>query len=191
MVNANEQAVLENLKWTNSVSNSTAAPETGVYFGSAMGAKMNWYLDVDTQVSAPTKNSDGTTSYNITVVLKNKISEDMGDAPWYIVGSDPAQRDDTDMLLDLYLYAPAGGKITNMQTNGYFTGQDYFHGDWNTMPGDQPMTRAEYAGHEVWFGMTQMLAETETTLNYTVTTAPAAQEPLKLVVTPLPDERNM
>ena len=188
----NEQAVLEDMKWTNSVSHSTTEPETGIYVGCAMGAKIDWYLDIDTEVSKPTKNADGSKTYTVTAHFKNTLSEDYAKTiSWYIVGGDQIKRTASDMPLDIYLYAPSGGTITNIQANGYFTGSDYYNGDWNTRPTDDPMTRAEYDGHEVWYGMTQIDGGTETVLTYTVNVPSSAQTDLKLAVTPLPNESFM
>lgn len=190
--NPNEEAVIQNLGWANAVSTSEIEPETGIYVGCAMGAKIDWYLDINTEVSPGTKNPDGSTSYNVKVTFLNTLSEAQAiELPWYVSGADAIKRTGADMPLDVYLYAPRGGSITNMQTDGYFTGTDYYNGHWNTMPGEDPMTRAEYAGNEVWFGMTQMVGESTTTLTYTVTTSPKATEELALAITPLPNEKLM
>ena len=94
------------------------------------------------------------------------------------------------MILDVYLFAPMGGVITDLQVEGDFAPDAFFDdvGVWYTQPGIEPMTRATYNGHEVWYGVTMIEGLQSTTLTYTVTTSPNAVETLVIDTTPLGQE---
>lgn len=188
MVDADEQAVLEKLDAACAVSDSETAPETGVYIGAAMGTKIGWYLDADVQVSDGRKNLDGTTSYDVTVTITNMLPEEVAATlPAVVTGNGyvPIKRTASDMLLDVYLYAPAGGTITDMQTSGYFVPSTEYAGGWYTRPTDEPMTRTSYNGREVYYGVTAINGQETTTITYTVTTSSKAEEKLAVDMTPL------
>ena len=168
---------------------SETEPVAGIYFGAASGAKSFWYLDAGTQVSEGRKNADGSTSYDVTVTFSNTLSDAAAsDMSWYITGEAAIKRSVSDMHLDVYLYAPAGGSISNMQTDGYFFDSGYFGGEWYTTPGPDPMTKASYNGNEVWYGITGINGGESTTISYTVTTSPKAEASLQIDMTPLANE---
>lgn len=189
MSNARDEQVLKDLGLATVLSDSAVDPITGVYFGAAIGCKGYWYLDVDVTVGNGKKNADGSTSYEVTVEFKNTLSEAAAATmPGYITGWDPSKRTHADLPLDIYLFAPVGGSISNMQTDGFFDTSDYYNGDWNTRPGADPMTRTSYRGYEVWYGMTQIAGESSTTLKYTVTTSPQAAKELAVDMSSLANE---
>lgn len=191
MVDPQEQSLLESFDAACAVSDNEAEPEIGVYVGAAMGSKIGWYLDFDTTVSSGRKNADGTTSYDVTVQLTNTLTDEAALAlPDVVTGNGyvPLKRSPSDMIYDVYLYAPAGGTISNMQANGYFEPSTEFGGGWYTQPTDEPMTKTSYNGREVWYGVTAINGTTGTTLTYTVTTSPKATSELKVDMTPLANE---
>lgn len=191
MVDPQEQSLLESFDVACAVSDNEVEPETGVYVGAAMGSKIGWYLDFDTTVSNGRKNADGTTSYDVTVTLTNTLTDEAAlTLPDVVTGNGyvPLKRSPSDMIYDVYLYAPAGGTISNMQANGYFEPSTEFGGGWYTQPTDEPMTKASYNGREVWYGVTAINGTTGTTLTYTVTTSPKATSELKVDMTPLANE---
>lgn len=189
MVNEQEQAVLKQFGATGETSTSETEPVTGVYLSAAIGGKIFWYLDADTKVGAGKKNSDGSTSYDVTLTLNNTLSEELASRlGWYITGELQYKRSASDMTLDVYLFAPAGGKISNVESHGYFYGPDKFTSPWDTHPLTEGMTEASYNGQNVWYGVTGINGDSGTTITYTVTTSPAATAELKVDQTPPANE---
>ncbi len=189
MANPEEEAIVAKLGAAGLTSTSETDPVAGIYFGAASGAKSFWYLDTDVQVSDGRKNADGSMSYDVTVTFTNTLTdEEASTMSWYITGEAAIKRSVSDMHLDVYLYAPAGGSISNMQTDGYFFDSGYFRDSWHTQPGDDPMTKASYNGIEVWYGVTGINGDSSTTISYTVTTSPKASAPLQIDMTPVANE---
>lgn len=189
MANPEEEAILSRLGVTGEASTSEEEPVTGIYLAAASGGKIFWYLDADATMSPGRKNADGTTSYDVTLTLNNTLSEEAAAGmSWYITGEAEIKRTVNDMHLDVYLYAPMGGSITNMQTTGFFFDSSEFGGGWQTWPGNDPMTPATYDGREVWYGITALNGTEPTTIKYTVTTSANAKQELQLDMTPLANE---
>lgn len=187
-----EQQVIEKLDAACAVSVSETEPELGVYLSTTIGYKGNWYLAAETTVSDGKKNANGSTSYTVTTRITNTLtSEDAQNLPTIITNPDQYARDRIrslgDMILDIYLFAPAGGTISDVQAEGYFEPETMFddQGSWYTRPGVEPMTQASYNGREVWYGVTGIESLQSTILTYTVTTSPNAVETLVVDSTPL------
>lgn len=185
--NPDYESLLIKLGAAGATSTSETDPVAGIYFGAAYGAKSGWYLDVHADVSDGIKNSDGSMSYEVTLQLFNQLPEN-SQLSWYIIGNDPLQNVNEDMILDLFLYAPAGGSISNMQVEGQFIDAAKMfavQGNYHGVLGNDPMTKASYNGNEVWYGTTLVAAQGTTKLSYTVTTSPHAVEELVIDMTPL------
>lgn len=195
VANPEEQAVIEKLDAACAISMSEANPELGVYLATTVASKGNWYINSDTTVGNETKNADGSTSYSVTTTITNTLSsDDAANLPAILTTPDQYAVDKVrskgDMILDVYLFAPMGGVITDLQVEGDFAPDTFFDdvGVWYTQPGIEPMTRATYNGHEVWYGVTMIEGLQSTTLTYTVTTSPNAVETLVIDTTPLGQE---
>lgn len=195
VANPEEQAVIEKLDAACAISMSEANPELGVYLATTVASKGNWYINSDTTVGNETKNADGSTSYSVTTTITNTLSpDDAANLPAILTTPDQYAVDKVrskgDMILDVYLFAPTGGVITDLQVEGDFAPDTFFDdvGVWYTQPGIEPMTRATYNGHEVWYGVTMIEGLQSTTLTYTVTTSPNAVETLVIDTTPLGQE---
>lgn len=195
VANPEEQAVIEKLDAACAISMSEANPELGVYLATTVASKGNWYINSDTTVGNETKNADGSTSYSVTTTITNTLSpDDAANLPAILTTPDQYAVDKVrskgDMILDVYLFAPMGGVITDLQVEGDFAPDTFFDdvGVWYTQPGVEPMTRATYNGHEVWYGVTMIEGLQSTTLTYTVTTSPNAVETLVIDTTPLGQE---
>lgn len=192
MANPEEEAMMVKLGVAGDTSGNETDPVAGIYVGAPYGTKSGWYLDVETSVGEGKKNADGSMSYEVTLTLTNTLSEDVAlSLPYYITGNDPLKVNDSDMPLDIFLYAPAGGSISNMQTDGQFydsAAMDAAKGSFHGHIGDEPMTKASYSGAEVWYGTTRITGTSSTTITYTVTTSPKATVGLELDVTPLANE---
>lgn len=192
VVNPDEQAVIEKVGAACTVSVSESEPELGVYLATTVATKGNWYAMTKTEVSRGVKNADGSTSYRVTSQITNTLSSDDVDTlPSIITSSGYRVLEDlqikSGMVLDVYLFAPMGGTITDVQTEGSFAPETLFDfmGTWYTRPGSEPMTKASYNNREVWYGVTVIEPSQSTTITYTVTTSSNAVDDLKVDTTPL------
>lgn len=166
MRNAEEEALMEQLGCAGTLSYDPKTPEVGLYFYDLTWSKIDWYFKPEVTLGDGVKNADGTTSYPMTIKLTNTLT--YGDAenlPVAVTGIHPAKQDVTDMLTNVYLYAPAGGAISNIQ----YSGVDGFS-----------LNPATHNGLEVHFGLLHLLAQQSETISCTVTTSKDATEPLTL-----------
>jgi hypothetical protein len=171
MADEQTEAVIKQLGFGGEISTDATKPVLGVYLNDETWGKMGWYIKLDTQVGVATKNADGSSSYEVTTTLSNmSTSGDIARSGTYITGSDTAlKRGTSDLVTRIYLYAPAGGAISSLSTDGDFSTE---------------MSEASYTGLDVWFGMTQDLSGETSTISYTVTTSPQATSALAVRSTP-------
>lgn len=144
-------------------------PVAGVYFNNLSFSKLDWYLNADTQIGQGIKNGDGTCSYRITVTLTNIMTqEEAGKLPDYVAASAPdAARDDE--RLNVSLFAPTGGNITDLTVEGTQFG----------------LGAATWHGIPFYSGTVDLHAGETTTITYMLTTsAEAGDKPLTLRQTP-------
>lgn len=166
MRNSEEEALMEQLGCAGTLSYDPKTPEVGVYFYDLTWSKIDWYFKPEVTLGDGVKNADGTTSYPMTIKLTNTLTYDEAESlPQYITGLHPTKQDVTDMLTNVYLYAPAGGTISNIQ----YSGVDGFS-----------LNPATHNGLEVHFGLLHLLAQQSETITCTVTTSKDATEPLTL-----------
>lgn len=147
----------------------SADPVAGVYFNNLSFSKLDWYLNADTQIGQGIKNGDGTYSYRITVTLKNIMTqEEAGKLPDYVAASArDAARDDE--RLNVSLFAPTGGSISDLTVEGTQFG----------------LGAATWHGIPFYSGTVDLHAGETTTITYTLTTsAEAGDKPLALRQTP-------
>ena len=147
----------------------SADPVAGVYFNNLSFSKLDWYLNADTQIGQGVKNGDGTYSYRITVTLKNIMTqEEAGKLPDYVAASArDAARDDE--RLNVSLFAPTGGSISDLTVEGTQFG----------------LGAATWHGIPFYSGTADLNAGETTTITYTLTTsAEAGDKPLALRQTP-------
>ena len=147
----------------------SADPVAGVYFNNLSFSKLDWYLNADTQIGQGVKNGDGTCSYRITVTLTNIMTqEEAGKLPDYVAASAPdAARDDE--RLNVSLFAPTGGNISDLTVEGTQFG----------------LGAATWHGIPFYSGTVDLHAGETTTITYTLTTSvEAGDKPLALRQTP-------
>lgn len=119
MANADEQALVEKAGAAGTLGNDSANPQLGVFISDDTYSKKSWFFSTDTQVSDGTANADGTTTYHVTTTLTNHLTADEADnSASYITGCNLDRRDNTDMVMWIYLVAPAGGSISNVSQEG-------------------------------------------------------------------------
>ena len=171
MANADEQALVEKAGAAGTLGNDSANPQLGVFISDDTYSKKSWFFSTDTQVSDGTANADGTTTYHVTTTLTNHLTADEADnSASYITGCNLDRRDNTDMVMWIYLVAPAGGSISNVSQEG---------GDVAL----QDFTELPYNGLSVTFANPRIDGGETMTVTYDVTCA-AGAAPMTVRTTP-------
>lgn len=167
-----EQAILASLDCSGALNDDPMRPELGVFFSLWVGSKMGWYVDIDNQVLESKKNADGSYTYKMQTTFTDTVSsEEIASGGEYIIG-DIYDYEYGVLYPCLYIYAPAGGSISNLESNSSVAFEEARHDGlqafkaWRTVlrPG-QPIV-----------------------CTYTVTTAPNAEQEMKIVCTPTSTE---
>lgn len=171
MANADEQALVEKAGAAGTLGNDSANPQLGVFISDDTYSKKSWFFSTDTQVSDGTANADGTTTYHVTTTLTNHLTADEADnSASYITGCNLDRRDNTDMVMWIYLVAPAGGSISNVSQEG---------GDVAL----QDFTELPYNGLSLTFANPRIDGGETMTVTYDVTCA-AGAAPMTVRTTP-------
>ena len=163
-----EQAILASLDCSGALNDDPMRPELGVFFSLWVGSKMGWYVDIDNQVLESKKNADGSYTYKMQTTFTDTVSsEEIASGGEYIIG-DIYDYEYGILYPCLYIYAPAGGSISNLESNSSVAFEEAWHDGlqafkaWRTvLRPDQPIV-----------------------CTYTVTTAPSAEQEMKIVCTP-------
>lgn len=162
------QAILASLDCSGALNDDPMRPELGVFFSLWVGSKMGWYVDIDNQVLESKKNADGSYTYKMQTTFTDTVSsEEIVAGGEYIIG-DIYDYEYGILYPCLYIYAPAGGSISNLESNSSVAFEEARHDGlqafkaWRTvLRPDQPIV-----------------------CTYTVTTAPNASQEMKIVCTP-------
>ena len=164
MSNSDEESVMVKMGCSGIIPTDPLQPQLGVYVSDDTYSKIAWFLSLNTTVDSTTTNADGTTTYHVTTTLKNNLDPNQADEQvTYITGYNTAKRSVDDMIDKVYLFAPAGGSISNVQIDGY-------------VPAEFPLKEGTYNGNQVFYVTVQTQGNSATTLNYDVTTAAGASE---------------
>lgn len=169
MADPDQEAAIDALGFSGKLEADPAKPVLGTYTNDYTWSKMDWYLNMNTQVGEGVKNADGSTSYPVTTTVTNAMTpEEAAAAPYYVYGGNPDKRSQGDMLTHLYLLAPAGGYISDIQGQG----------------GVFSVAQHSVYGYDEWTCSLQENPQETTTITYTVTTSPEATQPLTVSRTP-------
>lgn len=169
MADPDQEAAIDALGFSGKLEADPAKPVLGTYTNDYTWSKMDWYLNMNTQVGEGVKNADGSTSYPVTTTVTNAMTpEEAAAAPLYVYGGNPDKRSQGDMLTHLYLLAPAGGYISDIQGQG----------------GVFSVAQHSVYGYDEWTCSLQENPQETTTITYTVTTSPEATQPLTVSRTP-------
>lgn len=184
--NSSLQEAFNILGFSGEIQHEAASPILGVYINDQTWSKISWYLKLDTAIGEPIVNPDGSTSYQVRTVLHNTLTEaEMADLPAYVFGFNKRKRSHDDMINCIYLYAPEGGTITNIQAQGTFMDPSLInYTSYYPNIQEASMQKGTYEGLDVWFGYTCMQMGDSIAIEYTVTTSPQAIDSLKLDTTP-------
>lgn len=150
---------------------TSEAPILGVYVNNYSYSKMDWFLDKRVTIDSSVENADGSTTYRVTTSLKNTMTpQEKAEMPGYFQGHNGISQDIDDEVLRLYLYAPAGGSISDIKTSG---------------SGSIEMNEATHDGLKVAWGGVHMLLGQDVKVEYTVTTSKdSGHKELKIRTTP-------
>lgn len=163
------ESVVEDFNADGKVSDDEANPVLGTYFYDITWSKMDWYLNSTTTIGNATQNDDGSTTYEVTTTLINEMTDDEAqNAPDYVVGygDNPLVAHRGGMATVVYLYAPAGGSISDLECN---SGQ---------------FSKTEAEGHELYHGHVILDPQRRETITYKVTTSTEATSQLVVDSTP-------
>lgn len=173
--NPEEEALFEQLGCAGTLNTDPTAPELGVFVNDNTWSKIDWYLDLNTVINSSQKDADGSTSYQVTTQLTNLMTpEEAETSPAFITGYNPDKIEYSDILTTLYLYAPAGGSISNVSFDG------------STASNIPEFSEGTHNGLQVVFGATHLLSGETLSVTYTVTTSPQAAADLTVRSTPSP-----
>ena len=168
LTDTGEQAMLASLGCSGALNSDSSKPELGVFYSAWIGSKMGWYVDIDNEVLESHKNADGSYTYKVkTVFADNATPEEIAAGGWYIIG-DFDNYEYGVLYPVLFIYAPAGGSISNFESNadaGFVTMQ---HNGLQVLRSWEPRLRP---GEPI-------------VCTYTVTTAPNVSQEMKIVCTP-------
>ena len=120
MVDGNEQKAVEELGCSGSLSAETSCDKLGVFCGIRSACKLGWWLDKSFNVQ-----KTGDTTYHVTATFGNALtSDEVSTGGTYILGL-PADGELGNILPWIYIFAPSGGSISNMQVNSKSYGAEY------------------------------------------------------------------
>ena len=181
MANEDEEALMSTLGLAGEMNSDSTKPVLGVYVNDSTVSKISWYASCYTQIGEGAANEDGTTTYDVTTVLTNTITNDeVARAPRYVTGYAADKRDASDMLDYIYFFAPAGGTVSDFKVD-----------DGALVRSGDTGRGATIYGLQMRYFYVHARAGESVTFNYKVTVSADAAEPLALSTTPLAQERLM
>lgn len=163
-----EQDALRSFGATGELSYDEAKPILGIYLSNESYSKIDWWLDRDIVVGGAVQNDDGSTTTPVTLELFNTATwEEIDAANAYIAGENPAKYDKDDAMYWIFLYAPAGGSIDDVEVTGQCE-----------------LTTKQHNGLQVWTGRAHVQIDKPVTVKFKATTSPSAESPLAIRKTP-------
>ena len=164
MADEAEQALIREAGWNAGLNADPMRPQVGIFFNSTTASKISWFLNIVPTLSEPIVNEDGSRSYELTVRFENVITpEELGAAGSYILGGDEGF-----IVGSFYIFAPAGGRL-----------------DAAALADGRRLLRASYEGLELGYALQIYIGPSRPCeIRCVVTTAPGAEAPLGLMMTP-------
>lgn len=164
MEDEEEQELVKNAGCSGGLNEDPENPETGVYFSISDPCKLGWFLDIDTEISEPVVNDDGTRTYDVTATYGNVLSAaDKINAGGYILGSYGGT-----ITGYIHIFAPAGGTISDIKTSN---GGRMYTGTYHDLQVGYMFGNSIAPGSQI-------------TVTYKVTTAAGVTTPLGVNSTP-------
>ena len=171
MDDEDEEQAMVNLDVDGAVNTDPTVPELGIFFESRRASKLDWWSTSNTTYGKVSTNSDGSTTYSVTTTITNSITEEEVEmAAQYILGSTLNGKN----KYDVYLYAPAGGTISNVDASHQ----------------DGKVRHYTIDGNQVAKVTVKIPAEGVTTITYLVTTSAEAEGELQIRQTPMAQDSS-
>ena len=162
MADKKEQELVREAGWNAGLNNDPKRPEIGIFYNSMSASKVTWFLDIDTELSEPMINDNGSKSYNLKVILTNTMTkEEQKTVGEYITGI----RDG--IYGAFYIFAPAGGTVNHFETVGGWI-----------------MRESRYEELDLGYYPMTLKPGESFIVSCIVTTSPEAEEPIRLVLPP-------
>ena len=164
MEDEEEQELVKNAGCSGGLNEDPQNPETGVYFSISDPCKLGWFLNIDTQISEPVVNSNGSSTYEVIATYSNTLSDnDKINAGRYILGNYGGT-----ITGYIHIFAPAGGTISDIEMSN---GDTMYTGNYNNLQVAYRFGNSIAPGSSI-------------TVTYKVTTASGVTNPLGVNSTP-------
>ncbi len=172
MTNEDEQQLMEKVGCSFTLNTDPTKPQVGVFPTDDTWSKISWYFSDNTQVGEGVANADGTTTYHVTTTMTNHLTSDEASGlVSYITGYNGNKRSLADMVMPVYLTAPAGGSISNVETSG---------GDFSL----GAFSETSYNGIQMYKATMRLGAGEVAVVSFDVTVSAEATEPLTVRTSP-------
>lgn len=143
MANSEEEALMATLGMDGALPTEASDPVTGLYVNNYSYSKLDWYLRIDSSVGKRKFNVDGSVTYLVDAALTNTMTaEEEESLPAYVKAHNGGADATSQEMLRLYLYAPMGGSICDVQnsygamTEATHNGLQVFYNDIRLKPGE-------------------------------------------------------
>ena len=143
MANPEEEALMVNFGLDGALPTEASDPVAGLYVNNYSYSKLDWYLQIDTQVGERKSHRDGSATYQIEATLTNTMTKTEEERlPDYVSAQNGNADVPSQEMLRLYLYAPMGGSITDVRnsyggmTEATHNGLQVFYNDIRMKPGE-------------------------------------------------------
>ena len=164
-----EQSVMEQLGVSGAVKVDATDPQLGIYVNNETWSKIEWWLNLDVQMSDPYNNLDGSRIYTGTITFSNTATwDEINACNDYMIGSNSEKYDADDIYERFALYAPAGGSVQITSCSDCINVWD----------------KNTYKGLEVQCGTVHNQIDKPATIDFTVTVPATATTDLTVRMTP-------
>ena len=178
MKSAKEQEVIRKAGFSGAIPTDPAKPQLGVYVSNWSFSKIDWYLDLWTDVGEPVTNDDGSVTYEVTTHVRNAITpEEALTQSKSVTNHNEMASTEVSLLEYMLLMAPEGGYISDVYRNG-----EWIDPERDSISG-RPASGTLY-NKNTWQMVVDVPPSSRVDLTYRVTTAPGATEPLTVRQTP-------
>ncbi len=120
MGDSNEQATIDKLGCSASLSSETSSKKLGFFCGVRSSCKLGWWLDESFDVQ-----KSGTNTFRVTATMTSTLTQEELDVGGNYIMGYPAHGTVGDLLPGVYIFAPKDSKITNLAVNNEGKGTEY------------------------------------------------------------------